>query len=97
MNAATNHTKYTSEEIFAILSKLSDNVEKNTVEMLYTYYGSDKQYKKEWTMTVEEFVNFLNQDILKDERFTDFIEDDMRQDIIEAKTTIEDARNMLIR
>ena len=96
MNNTLNNVKYTSDEIFAIISNLTDNVEKNTVEILYTYYGSDKQYNNEWEMTVEEFVEFLNNDILKDERFTDFIEDDMRNDIIEAKTTIEDAKKLLI-
>ena len=96
MNATINNTKYTSNEIFAIIYKLSNNIEKNTVDMLYTYYGSDRQYNNEWKMTVEEFVNFLNQDILQDERFSDFIEDDMRNDIIEAKTTIKDARELLI-
>ena len=96
MEATKNNTKYTADEIFAIISKLSNDVEKNTVEILYTYYGSDKQYDDKWQMTVEEFVNYLNQDILQDERFTDFIEDDMRQDITDAKTTIKDARELLI-
>ena len=96
MNSTINNTKYTSNEIFAIINKLSNDVEKNTIDMLYTYYGSAKEYNKNWEMTVEEFVNFLNQDILQDERFSDFIEDDMRNDITEAKTTIKDAKDLLI-
>ncbi len=96
MNNSLNNVKYTSDEIFAIISKLTDNVDKNTVKVLYTYYGSNKQYDDTWKMTVEEFVEFLNEDILQDERFTDFIEDDMRNDIIEAKTTIKDAKQLLI-
>ncbi len=89
-------TKYTSNEIFGILSNLSDKVEKNTVEILYTYYGSSKEYNNSWELTIEEFVNYLNDDILKDERFTDFIDDDMRKDITDAKTTVADAKEMLI-
>ncbi len=96
MNASINNTEYTADEMFVIISKLSNDVEKNTVKMLYTYYGSSKQYNNTWAMTVEEFVNFLNDDILQDERFTDFIEDDMRNDITEAKTMIEDAKELLI-
>ena len=64
--------------------------------MLYTYYGSSKNYDESWKMTVEEFVNFLNNNILQDERFTDFIEEDMRKDIVSAKADIEDARELLI-
>ncbi len=96
MNNSIKNVEYTSDEILAIISNLSDEVEKNTVEVLYTYYGSDKQYNNEWQMTVEEFVTFLNENILQDERFTDFIEQDMRNDITEAKTTIEDAKELLI-
>ncbi len=96
MNGVAKKTSYTSDEIFAIISKLSNDVEKNTIDMLYTYYGSDKQYNKDWEMTVEEFVTFLNENVLKDERYTDFIEDDMRNDITEAKTTIEDAKELLL-
>ena len=96
MNATINNTKYTADEIFVIISKLSNDVEKNTVKMLYTYYGSDKQYNNKWKMTVEEFVFFLNNNILQDERFTDFIDDDMKNNIVEAKTTIEDAKKLLI-
>ncbi len=96
MKSAINNTKYTADEIFAILSKLSNTVEENTVKMLYTYYGSSNEYNKDWKMTVEEFVNFLNNNILQDERFTDFIEDDMRSDIIKAKSDIEDAKELLI-
>ncbi len=96
MNATTNNVEYTANEMFAIIGNLSNDVEKNTIKMLYTYYGSNNQYNNEWKMTVEEFINFLNNDILQDERFTDFIENDMRNDIIEAKTTIEDAKKLLI-
>ena len=96
MNNSIKNVEYTSDEILAIISNLSDEVEKNTVEVLYTYYGSDKQYNNEWQMTVEEFVTFLNENILQDDRFTDFIEEDMRNDITEAKTTIKDAKELLI-
>ena len=96
MNSAINKTEYTSDEIFGILSSLSNDIEKNTIEVLYIYYGSYDKYDDKWEMTVEEFVNFLNDNILKDERFTDFIEDDMRQDITDAKKTIKDAKELLI-
>lgn len=95
MDASLNNTKYTKNEIFAILSKLADNVDKDQVDLLYVYYGSSKEYNNYWTMTVEQFVNYLNDDILKDSRFDDFIEDDMRQDIIDAKDSVKEAKDLL--
>ncbi len=96
MNNSLKNVRYTSDEILAIINNLSNGIEKNMIEVLYTYYGSNKQYDDKWEMTVEEFVRFLNEDVLQDERFTDFIEDDMRNDIIDAKTTISDAKEKLI-
>lgn len=96
MNASLNNTKYTKEEIFAILSNLSNELDKTTVDLLYIYYGSSKSYNENWTLTVEEFVDFLNEDILTDSRFDNFIEDDMRQSIIDSKKAINNAKELLI-
>lgn len=96
MNATLNNTKYSKEEIFAILSEFTDNLDKNTVDLLYIYYGSTTEYNPTWTLTVEKFVNYLNDEILTDSRFKDFIKDDMKQDITDAKTTIKDAKDLLI-
>ena len=63
INASLNETKYTKDEMIAILSNLSDDLENNTIELLYLYYGSYAEYDNNWKMTIEEFVNFLNDDI----------------------------------
>lgn len=96
MNASLNNTKYTKNEIFAILNNLTDNLDKDQIDLLYVYYGSSKEYNNDWTMTVEQFVNYLNDNILQDSRFNDFIEDDMRQDIVDAKDSINEAKDLLI-
>lgn len=96
MNASLNNTRYTKNEIFAILSNLADNLDKEQIDLLYVYYGSTKEYNNDWGLTVEQFVNYLNDDILQDSRFNDFIEDDMRQSIIDAKESINEAKDLLI-
>lgn len=96
MNASLKNIKYTKNEIFAILNKLADNLDKNQVDLLYVYYGSTKEYNDNWTLTVEEFVNYLNNEILQDSRFDDFIEVDMRQSIIDAKEPVNEAKDLLI-
>lgn len=96
MNASLNNTQYTKNEIFAILSNLTDNIDKDQVDLLYVYYGSSKEYNNDWQMTVEQFVNYLNDDILQDSRFDNFIEDDMRQDIVDAKDSVNEAKDLLI-
>ena len=96
INASINKTKYSKEEIFAILSKLSDNLDKDMIDLVYIYYGSNNEYNNEWTLTVEKFINYLNDKILKDSRFDDFIEEDMKNQIIDAKEKIADSKKLLI-
>ena len=60
------------------------------------YYGSYAEYDNNWKMTVQQFVNFLNDDILNDSRFDDFIDDQMKKDITDSKETIQDAKDLLI-
>ena len=96
MNASLNNTKYTRNEMFLILSNLADNLEKDQVDLLYLYYGSTKEYNNDWTLTVEEFVKYLNEEILQDSRFNDFIEDDMRKDITDSKESVNEAKDLLI-
>lgn len=96
MNASLINTKYTKNEIFAILSNLADNLDKEQIDLLYIYYGSSKEYNNDWELTVEQFVNYLNDDILQDSRFNDFIEDDMRQSIVDAKDSVKEAKDLLI-
>lgn len=96
IEASLNNTQYTKNEIFAILSNLADNIDKGQIDLLYVYYGSSKEYNNDWTLTVEQFINYLNDDILQDSRFDDFIEDDIRQNIIDAKETVNEARELLV-
>ncbi len=95
MNGVIKKTKYSSSDIFAILSKLNDNLEEATIDLVYIYHGSQNKYDKKWTLTVEEIVNYLNDTILKDEKFNQFIDDDMKDKIIGAKDSIKDAKELL--
>ncbi len=96
MENCMQNTQYNADEIFAILSKLSNEVEKNTIDVLYTYYGSDKTYNQTWQMTLEEFINYVHDVILESPKYHDFLEDELKTDIIDAKAQIRDAKNLLI-
>lgn len=96
MGDTKNNTKYNLSNMYNIITKLSNDVEYNTLDLLFIYYGSVNNYNKNWTMTVEEFVNYLNTDILKDTKFSEFIDTDMKNKITDAKGTITDAKKLLV-
>lgn len=96
VNSSIDNIKYTKDEMIAILSKLSPDISKDTMSLLYMYYGSSKEYDDNYTLTIEKLVNYLNDDILNDDRFIEFIDDDMKNRIVDSKDTIRDAKELLV-
>ena len=97
MKASLENKKYSATEIYGVLCKLSDTeLDEKLIELVYMYFGSSYDFDNNWTLTVEQFVEFLNNDILKDDRFTDFIDDKMRTEITDSKETITDAKKLLV-
>ena len=92
----SKNIKYDKDSLYNILSKLSGDLDKNLIDLLYIYYGSVHNYNQEYVLTIDEFVGYLNKDIIKDKRFDDFIDDDMREEIISAKDMVSDAYKNLV-
>lgn len=96
MESVKKNTKFNLTEMLALINPLADNINKNTMDLLFIYYGSVNNYNEDWTLTVEEFVRYINDDILTDSRFDDFIDKEMRAKVSDAKTTIGDAKDLLV-
>ena len=96
MNNTLNETKYNSLDLYNVLNKLSDGLDYNLIDIVYTYYGSKNNYDDSWKLTVEEIVNYLNNDLLKDEKYSNFLDADMTKTIKDAKNTIDDAKKLLV-
>ena len=87
-----NKMSYTNKEVYDLLKPLSSDLDKDLIDLVYIYYGSVKSYDKNYQMTIEEFITYLYEDIIKDKRFDDYIDEDMRKDIIDGYDTIRDAK-----
>ena len=96
MNNTLNGTKYNSLDLYNVLNKLSDGLDYNLIDIVYTYYGSKNNYDDSWKLTVEEIVNYLNNDLLKDKKYSSFLDADMTKTIKDAKNTIDDAKKLLV-
>ncbi|MBR1413880.1 MAG: MMPL family transporter [Bacilli bacterium] len=96
IKSSESKEKYTTDEIFAILSTLNNSLDKNMVELLNIYYGSEKSFNDSWTLTVEELIKYANTDIINDSRFKNFINDEMKKKITDANQKIVDAKKLLV-
>lgn len=96
MNKSLNGQKYTTAEAFATLDKLSDNLDSSLVDLVYIYYDSTKNYNESWKLTIEEFISYINNDILKDSKFDDFIDEEIKAKIKDASKTITKSKDLIV-
>ena len=82
--------------MYSLLSPLSGDLKQNLIDLLYMYHGSLKNYDDKWTLSLEQFVNYLDGTILKDKRFNGKIDGDKRDLIKKAANKINDAKKLLV-
>ncbi len=86
---------YTSAELAKNFKRLGQNIDAETVSLLYTYYGSVKKYDENNKMSIEDLIDFATGGLLEDERFAAFIGDDMREQIFSTKEALAEGVGML--
>ncbi len=96
MRAAANGNTYNYEALYRAILPLANNVDKNQLFLAYLYHGSLYDYDKNWTLTVEKFINFLSDKVLPDGRFAERIDNEMREKIDDGHKTINEAKDLLV-
>lgn len=96
MKKSLNSEKYNSTDLYDTLEVLSDELDPSLIKLVYTYHSSVISYDALWKMTIEEFVNYLNSDVLTNELFDDFIDSDMKSMITDAKKAIDKAKSLIV-
>lgn len=96
INAVINSESYTAKELSSMFAGFSDQLDENTVGLLYTYYSAINESNPEWKLTVEELFSHLYDNMLNDERFAVMIDDSMRQQIVGAKDQLEDGVSQMV-
>ncbi len=95
IDSTLNNTKYNSKDLKNILINLG-SIEQKTIDLVYIYYGSIYNYNNKYELSIQDFINYLNNNIVKNEIFEEFIDDDMKNKIYESKKSVDDAKNLLV-
>jgi predicted RND superfamily exporter protein len=96
IDAVISEKKYSAKEASKMLKKLTDELDSNTVELLYLYYGSQKNSDKDWTMSIETLFYHLADNVVNDKKFDSFIDKDMKKEIKDLKVTLKDGIDQLV-
>lgn len=95
INAVVNSKEYSAEEFASKLGGISPELNENTVGIMYLYYSAVRNSNPEWKLTIEELFAHLYNNMLNDERFSGMIDSEMREQILGAKTQIEDGLSQM--
>lgn len=96
MDATLNNTKYISNDLYNTLSILDSSLDKKLIDLVYIYYGIINDYDNSYEMTLEKFIYYLNDNIINNNLFIDFIDNDMKNEIMNAKDKIMAAKELLV-
>ncbi len=90
IDAIVADKSFTAKEFSDLLGSFSEELNENTMKLIYLYYSATKESNPEWKLTVEELFSHLYDNMLNDERFSVMIDDSMRKQILGAKGQLED-------
>ncbi len=95
IDAVVSGKEYTPKQLSKLMSGMAEDLNEETMELFYLYYGSVKESKPEWALTIEQLFNYLSKDILNDPKFEDVLEDEFRDSIADADKELTDAKKQL--
>ena len=96
VDAVIEGAAYTPEELCGIFAGLTDGLDAASVELMYLYADSLSQSDPNWTMTLEGLFRHLVDRVLEDPRFDSFIDEEMRESLLENQTELEDGKLQLV-
>lgn len=96
IDATISNKAYSPAQLVELLGNFTDQIDNNTMELLFFYNTSLKGSDPTWTLTLQEFFNYISNDIINDPIFAGMIDDKMRNSIADAEKQINDALNQLI-
>lgn len=96
IDAVASGKAYTASELSTILAGLTDELDSNTLELLYLYYTSTKESNPEWTLTIQEMFGYLSEDMVNDPKFAAFLDEDLKHEINDMKSQLDEGISQLL-
>ena len=96
INMVVSDEKYTSEQMYELISGMGIEMDAGSLELMYLYEAGINHSNAEWTMTTEELFNYLVDVVLVDEHFRDLLDEDAKAALSDAQVTLEDGKKQLV-
>ena len=96
IDAVISGKMYAASELTEIMQDMSDEMDTDTMELIFLLYGSMNQSNPEWTMTMQQLFTYISEDLVNDERFSEMLGADFKEQIADAQEQMDEAAEMLV-
>ena len=97
VNTVVSGRKLNSAEMTDLLTSLAGEgmLNKATVDLIYLYHASDKNYNPEWKLSIEKLFNHLSTELVNDPSFSMVLGEDVKSQLGDASKALGDGVTML--
>ena len=85
-----SNKEYTAKQMCHNLEVIGEKIPCELMDLLFLYHSGIHDYDSNWTMSLEQLVNFLADSLILDERFSALISDSLRNDFGNMRQSMVD-------
>lgn len=83
------------DSMYSLISSAGFELDRAQLELLYAAYQGENNLDEAWTMSIDEFIDFVNTNIAGDDSFSELVNEEARRQLADAQSTIADAIGQL--
>lgn len=91
IEAIVSEKSYSSSEMSSLLASMTDEAPQSYVDLLYIFYGATTDAVADIKLTMPELFSLICDELLLDERFSEFFDEDTKNVILSSKAQLNDA------
>lgn len=95
INSVVSGRQFTCGQLADFLAEGSDGMDPGKISLLYTLYGSRKEYDEAWTMNLVQMVTHLDEDMLTRPAFADSMDEEDMEKIHDTRADMDEAEDLL--
>jgi predicted RND superfamily exporter protein len=95
INAVYFSEKYDSTGMAELFGSMSEDMDENTVKLLFLYHDANINDISDKTMSITELMSYLSDVLIYDETFGPVLDDEMKEDIKESAVDLRDGVKQL--
>ena len=95
LNSVSEGGSYAAADMAELMGGFSDQMDAGTIELVYLYYFSEADFDPSWALTLQQFVGYVSNEMVNDERFAAYFDDETKSALDDAEQQLKDGTEQL--